>query len=149
MSPIPVIDLASFLNGDAADKHRVAWQMEETCRDSGFFCLASHGVSDELGCAMRVTAMALFSGDPETKVRVRQPRPDTIRGFIGYGSAALGVTPGAETPPDWKETFSIGPVDVDKAILISQRPLATTILPATCGRRSPSSKRSGRPIFAK
>jgi len=114
MSSIPVIDLASFRGGDAAEQRRVARQMDETCRDIGFFCVAGHDISDELASAMRTTAMALFRGDPETKAQVRQPSADTIRGFIGYGSAALGITRGVETPPDWKETFSIGPVDMDE-----------------------------------
>ena len=90
MSSIPVIDLATFRGGDAADQRRVARQMDETCRDIGFFCVAGHDISDELASAMRTTAMALFRGDPETKAQVRQPSADTIRGFIGYGSAALG-----------------------------------------------------------
>ena len=37
--------------------------------------------------------------------------PDRYRGFIAFGNEALAYSLDEESPPDLKESFSIGPVD--------------------------------------
>ena len=37
--------------------------------------------------------------------------PDRYRGYIALGNEALAYSLDEQTPPDYKESFSIGPVD--------------------------------------
>ena len=113
MSVVPVLDIAPFLAGGPAEKAAVARRMDEICRDIGFLCLSGHGVSDALFGEIYDVSKAFFRQDLSEKARVAQPSPDIVRGYIGVGAAALADTMGEETPPDWKESFSAGPVDVD------------------------------------
>lgn len=113
MSTIPVLDVAPFLNGTPGQKEAVARQLDEICRDIGFLCLIGHGVPDALFDQIYNVSKAFFRQDFSDKVRVAQPSPDIVRGYIGVGAAALADTMGEETPPDWKESFSAGPVDID------------------------------------
>jgi len=115
MSAVPEIDIAPFLAGDPADKARVARQLDTVCREVGFFCLTGHGVTDAQFDAIHDVSKAFFRLPLADKRRVAQPAPDVVRGYIAVGAAALGDTRGEATPPDWKESFSAGPVDVDRA----------------------------------
>ena len=115
MSGLPIIDLQPFLSGDPAAKRRVADEVDRVCRDRGFFCIAGHDVAEQAYDDIYRMAKAFFALSDREKRLVRQPAPDQIRGYIAYGAAGLGKTRGEETPPDWKESFSVGPVDVDPA----------------------------------
>lgn len=113
MSVVPVLDIAPFLDGGPAEKAAVARQLDEICRDVGFLCLTGHGVPDPLFGEIYDVSKAFFRQELSEKARVAQPSPDIVRGYIGVGAAALADTMGEDTPPDWKESFSAGPVDID------------------------------------
>ncbi len=113
MSVVPVLDIAAFLVGGADEKAAVAAKLDEICRDIGFLCLTGHGVPDRLFDEIYDVSKAFFRQDLSDKVRTAQPSRDVVRGYIGVGAAALADTMGEETPPDWKESFSAGPVDID------------------------------------
>ena len=55
-------------------------------------------------------SFAYFDRPLEEKLRLRMP-PDRYRGYISLGSEALAYSLDEESPPDFKESFSIGPVD--------------------------------------
>ena len=124
MSAVPELDIAPFLAGDAADKMRVARKLDDVCREVGFFCLTGHGVTEDQFSDIYAVSKAFFHLDLDQKRRVAQPAPDIVRGYIGVGEAALGETMGEDTPPDWKESFSAGPVDVDPSDAYYKGPLA-------------------------
>jgi len=124
MTAVPTLDIAPFLQGGPADKARVARQLDEVCSEVGFFCLAGHGVDEAQFAGIYEVSKAFFRLDPDEKQAVAQPAPDVIRGYIGVGAAALGDTMGEDTPPDWKESFSAGPVDVDRSDPYYAAPLA-------------------------
>ena len=113
MTLVPELDIAPFLAGSPTDKLLLANELDAVCRDSGFFCLTGHGVSDESFREIYDVSKEFFHLDVEEKQRVAQSAPDVIRGYIGVGAAALGGLQGEETPADWKESFSAGPVDLD------------------------------------
>jgi hypothetical protein len=46
------------------------------------------------------------------KRKVVRPRPEIIRGYGGMESEGLAYTQDEETPPDLKEVFDVGPMDV-------------------------------------
>ncbi|MEM9754455.1 MAG: 2-oxoglutarate and iron-dependent oxygenase domain-containing protein, partial [Pseudomonadota bacterium] len=113
MSIVPVLDIAPFLAGGADDKAAIARRLDRICRDVGFFCLSGHGVSEDLFAEIYDVSKDFFRRDLSEKALVAQPSPDIVRGYIGVGAAALADTMGEDTPPDWKESFSAGPVDTD------------------------------------
>lgn len=110
---IPVLDLSRFLHGDDCERRRVAKDTDAICRDVGFFAIAGHEVPESLINDMYRCSKAFFHQPEDRKHAVRQPASDVIRGHIGMGLAALGTTQGEETPPDLKESFSIGPLEFD------------------------------------
>jgi hypothetical protein len=48
------------------------------------------------------------------KAAVDQPAPDQVRGYSAVGGEGLSYSLGEPTPPDLKESLSIGPIDVDR-----------------------------------
>ena len=115
MSVVPEIDLRRFLDGDVEDRRAIARLTDETCREIGFLCVTGHKVPDDVQSGIYDRSKAFFRQEETTKQAVAQPGPDVIRGFIGQGRAALATTLGDATPPDIKETFSIGPEPDDPA----------------------------------
>ena len=113
MSAVPVIDIAPFLAGETTAKARIARELDKVCREVGFFCISGHGVPDEQFAEIYDVSKTFFRLNPEDKKMAAQPAPDIVRGYIGVGAAALADTMGEDSPPDWKESFSAGPVDVD------------------------------------
>ena len=109
MTVVPTVDLGRFVHGDAADRKEIAAETDRICADIGFLSIVGHGVSEEITQAVYESSRRFFRGPLDSKIKVAQPQPDVIRGYIGMGKAALGVTIGQATPPDLKETFSIGP----------------------------------------
>ena len=109
MTVVPTVDLGRFMHGDAADKKAVAAETDRICSDIGFLSIVGHGVPETVTDQIYDLSKQFFRGPDSAKIKVAQPKADVIRGYIGMGKAALGVTLGEDTPPDLKETFSIGP----------------------------------------
>ena len=107
---IPLIDISPFLHGSDAERRAVASAVNVACADIGFLLVSGHGVPGSLVDRMRSVSTAFFDRPLEEKLRFRMPS-DCYRGFIALGNEALAYTLGEETPPDFKESFSIGPVD--------------------------------------
>ncbi len=110
MNSIPVIDIGPFLNGTAKDQETVAREVDRACSSLGFLIISGHGVPDSLIEDMRSVSRAYFDRPLEEKLKLRMP-PDRYRGYISLGSEALSYSLDEESPPDFKESFSIGPTD--------------------------------------
>jgi isopenicillin N synthase-like dioxygenase len=110
MDSIPVVDIAPFAEGGARDREAVARQVDSACSSLGFLIISGHGVADRLIDDMRGVSLAYFDRPLEEKLKLRMP-PDRYRGYIALGSEALSYSLDQESPPDFKESFSIGPVD--------------------------------------
>jgi isopenicillin N synthase-like dioxygenase len=102
---IPVLDLSQ---SNAA----LAPRLGDAFREIGFVALAHHGVPTATIDALYRAANAFFDMPAVLKGQVARPRPDQNRGYIAYGEETLARLGGAETPPDHKEIFSIGPFDL-------------------------------------
>jgi len=109
---VPLIDVSPFLSGSAEGKRSVAEQVGQACRDIGFLVISGHGVPEELIDATRAVSAEFFALPKAEKVRSNRPADDQVRGYSAVGNEALAASLGAETPPDLKESFSIGPTDV-------------------------------------
>lgn len=106
---LPVIDLSRFLQGDAGERRAVARETDRICRDIGFLSVVGHGVPEAVTNRLYAVAKAFFHQDAARKLKVAQPSPDVVRGYIGLARGALAATRGEATPPDLKESYTIGP----------------------------------------
>jgi isopenicillin N synthase-like dioxygenase len=112
VSEVPVIDLASWFDG--TDRAGVAAQVDAALQDVGFFLVTGHGVAPAARAAVRDAARAFFALPAETK----QKYAVTVagRGWLPPGVEANGYAEGTETPPDLKESYSVGADEATAAL---------------------------------
>ncbi len=112
LTNVPVIDIAPFRGGTPEAKQRVADQVGDACRDIGFLVVTGHGVPDALIKETYDSAKAFFDLSEDQKARVERPAPDQVRGYSPLMGEGLSYSLDEVTPPDLKESLSIGPIDV-------------------------------------
>ena len=112
MSVVPVVDLTPAREGGLAGRRRVARAIDEACREIGFFAITGHGVPEPLVEDLRRVAHEFFARPMAEKLALRHPVPGTNRGYHPVGGEALSEANDAAAPPDLKEFFHVGPVDV-------------------------------------
>ncbi|HEY2871508.1 MAG TPA: 2-oxoglutarate and iron-dependent oxygenase domain-containing protein [Reyranella sp.] len=105
MPMIPILDLAQ-------SDGKLASQLDRAFREIGFASVVNHDVPATTIRSLYGAANAFFDLPAEAKRQVARPRPDQNRGYIGYGEETLARLGGRQTPPDYKEIFSIGPFDL-------------------------------------
>ena len=89
MTTIPVIDMSAFYNGDDNARAALARQVDETCRDVGFFTVAGHRVPPDLVTSLLQVAREFFALPLEEKLDVSHT--------AGHAAARLRAVQGA--PP--------------------------------------------------
>jgi isopenicillin N synthase-like dioxygenase len=99
---IPVIDL----HGDDAVRRITA-----ACEQVGFLVVTNHDVDRNVIDAAWSTATAFFDLDLVDKMTVAMPYPGFPYGYAPLSGERLAASMGGDTPPDLKETFSMGPID--------------------------------------
>jgi len=109
---VPVIDLTAARGGGRAERMRVAAAIDAACCDIGFFAIDGHGVAPSIVDDLRRAAHAFFAEPLATKQAARHPVAGTNRGYHAVGGEALSAAMEAPAPPDLKEFFHVGPVDV-------------------------------------
>ena len=107
---IPLIDIAPFLHGSAADKARTARELDDACREFGWLVIAGHGVPGALIGEMHAVSRAYFALPYWEKMKHKMPA-DRYRGYTPPGTESLAYSLDEERPPDLKEAYSMGPVD--------------------------------------
>ena len=112
MRIVPVIDLAVARAGAVPEWRRVARGIDAACREIGFFAIVGHGVPDGLVSDVRRLAHAFFELSPAEKLAARHPVEGMNRGYHAAGRETLAAANDAAAPPDLKEYFHVGPVDV-------------------------------------
>ncbi|QZY44634.1 isopenicillin N synthase family dioxygenase [Mycolicibacterium austroafricanum] len=105
MSVIATVDLSRWRAGGAA-ADAVAADVDEGLQRAGFILVSGHGVSASLARELRAAAREFFALPDEVKSGYSVPVGG--HGWIGPGAEANGYAEGTETPPDLKETFSLG-----------------------------------------
>lgn len=108
---IPVIDIAPFRSGAKEDRRRVAKLIGAACEDVGFFTIVGHGIPQDLIDRARASGKAFFDLSRAEKAKSIHPIAKTPRGYRAMGDEALSYSRNAETPPDLKEFYYIGPFD--------------------------------------
>jgi isopenicillin N synthase-like dioxygenase len=121
MAPrVPLLDLSAFHGPRRAAFART---VDAACRDIGFLVLAGHGVPADLIRRMHTVSAAFFRLPEATKRRF-QVVPGRIHGWTGPRQSYLADTlAGAQArAPDWKEGFSIGPVETPADLTPEEAP---------------------------
>ena len=109
---VPVIDIAPYTHGTAADKQAVARAVDQACRDIGFLIISGHGISPALLEKMRLVSRDFFDLPIPEKMRVAQPAKDVARGYVGIEGESVGRSRDATAiAGDLNESMMIGPVD--------------------------------------
>jgi isopenicillin N synthase-like dioxygenase len=112
MVDVPVVDLAGAHAGSAAERRRIARAIDEACQEIGFFAIVGHGVPDRLVDDLRRRAHEFFELPLAEKLAARHPVEGMNRGYHAAGRETLAAANDTAAPPDLKEYFHIGPVDV-------------------------------------
>jgi isopenicillin N synthase-like dioxygenase len=102
MSSLPVVDLAS-------NETALVREVDRICRETGFLAIVGHDVAPTLIEATWSTARSFFDLPLETKMRVGMPFAGYPYGYSPYAGEALAQSRGETSPPDLKESYSIGP----------------------------------------
>jgi isopenicillin N synthase-like dioxygenase len=108
---VPVIDIAALGGGDTAARSAVVRDIDHACREIGFFQVTGHGIDPALIEQMYTVSRDFFDQGAETKRSVKQPNPETIRGYCAVGEESFAYGDDVDTPPDLHEKFDVGPVD--------------------------------------
>ena len=106
---VPVLDLSAF---GGPERAAAAADLDRACREIGFLLIGGHGVNANLIARMHAVSAA-FVRWPDSEKRRVQVGPGGIHGWTGARQSYLAstMTAGEAPAPDWKEGFSIGPVD--------------------------------------
>jgi isopenicillin N synthase-like dioxygenase len=109
---VQVVDLRDYLAGTPAQWERVTRQVADTCSRTGFFLLRGHGLDPALLARIRAVSSTFF--DAPEPYKLAYHRPGTSRGYTPMGTESLGATGESvdAVPPDAKEAFAIGGMDV-------------------------------------
>lgn len=118
---IPLIDLAPWFDGDDSARAELAATVDAQLQRCGFLVVVNHGI-DPLVLAEARAACTDFFHQPEAEKAKLTPINDAYRGWIGGGKESNAATYGVDTPPDLKETFAYGTVDVRDESLRAEHP---------------------------
>ncbi len=102
--PIPVVNLADFLSGDASLKQQFVQQLGKAYEEVGFVAVKNHGIPDELSKRMYQQVQEFYSLPAEKKKKYEIPELAGQRGYTSFGKEhAKG-----SDAPDLKEFYQHG-----------------------------------------
>lgn len=120
MREFPVVDISKFTKQAAfgaspagatsSERQAVARRVDEVCRQTGFLAVVGHGVAEEIISGAWNAARGFFDLPTDKKLEAKMPYVGYPYGYSPWQAEALAKSLGEETPPDLKESFSIGPL---------------------------------------
>ena len=110
---IPVIDIGGFLNGNDDQKQQIAELVDRTNRDVGFLLITGHGIDRSFIDGMFEVSRRFFEGPLDAKLAVKAPEGEQ-QGYHGLGLSGLAAKEGKEAPPDIREYFMVGRLELDE-----------------------------------
>ena len=108
---VPVIDIAPFVNEDAAAKSRVAAAVNRACENIGFFVITGHGIDSEACEQVFACARLFFALPVEEKLKVLKPEGHTSSAYHAFATEAYANKHLIRTPVDLRESFGMGRPD--------------------------------------
>ncbi|TBU84438.1 2-oxoglutarate and iron-dependent oxygenase domain-containing protein [Phytopseudomonas dryadis] len=104
MNTLPIIDIAPLYSADESAWPAVAMQIDQACREWGFFYIVGHPIGAERIDALLQAARTFFALPSAEKLKIDITRSSHHR---GYGAIATEQLDPA-SPSDLKETFDMG-----------------------------------------
>lgn len=101
---IPVVDMAAWHHGSAAERDAIIQTIGDALADIGFFAVENHGVDSALITRAYDTTLRFFELPQETKERWYIPGGAGQRGYTGYGREHAKDS----QAPDLKEFWHVG-----------------------------------------
>jgi isopenicillin N synthase-like dioxygenase len=111
MQEFAVIDISSFARSLLNEKQALARRVDQVCRRTGFLAIVGHGIPGAVITAAWNAARGFFDLPLEEKLKVQMPYVGYPYGYAPLQTEALALSLGNETPPDLKESLSIGPLE--------------------------------------
>ncbi|KAJ3180614.1 hypothetical protein HDU85_004018 [Gaertneriomyces sp. JEL0708] len=102
-TPIPVVDFGEFDDTASEKSRRVAGEVMQAAKETGFFYLVNHGMPMEVTDNMFALARRFFATTPEHK-RKHVYDPTTNTGWLGIASEKLDPRAGEV---EWKEAVNM------------------------------------------
>lgn len=102
---IATIDISRWHAG-GAEADAVAAELDQGLQRAGFILVKGHGIDPKLAAEVRAAAREFFSLPDEIKRQYSVPVGG--HGWIAPGAEANAYAEGTETPPDLKESYSLG-----------------------------------------
>ncbi len=96
---------------DLAEPDDVIARIARACERSGFLVVTNHGVDQHVIDSAWAAATRFFDLAVADKMSVAMPYPGYPYGYAPLQGERLAASLGTDTPPDLKETFSMGPID--------------------------------------
>jgi isopenicillin N synthase-like dioxygenase len=118
MSPaqFPIFDLGKFETARAAERQKLAQEVDAICRGAGFLAIVNHGVAPDVIDGVWTKAQAFFDLPAPIKQQAKAPYKGYPYGYLGPESEALAQSRNIDTPPDLKESFNGGPLSVPEGM---------------------------------
>jgi isopenicillin N synthase-like dioxygenase len=110
MTTFPIIDLSGWWQGTPVGRRHVAAAVDRALRDVGFLLLADHRIPPHLAETARRAGRDFFALPAAVKAAYAVDAT-AYRGWSGPGTQSNAAAYGIDTPPDLKETLSVGPFD--------------------------------------
>tara|TARA_R110002096_G_scaffold426421_1_gene636136 strand:- start:25930 stop:26916 length:987 start_codon:yes stop_codon:yes gene_type:complete len=106
---LPIVDLGAFLSGAEDERQEIAARVDDVCQNIGFLIIENHGMPQDIKQGAWKAAKTFFDQPLAEKMKAYPDEQGSPRGYLPIEGETLGKTLGVETPPDRKETFSVGP----------------------------------------
>ncbi len=117
---IPLINIASLYSGTEAEQLSVAKAIDTACKESGFFYIQGHPISQARISEMRALSEAFFALSEAEKLAIDITRSNNHRGYGRMMAEQLDP----EHPGDIKETFDMAlNLPTDHPLIGPDRPL--------------------------
>jgi len=120
---IPIIDISPLYNTDQQDWQGVAQQIDQACRNSGFFYVVGHAITTERIQALEAMYQRFFALPMAEKLKIDITKTTHHRGYGSIGTEQLDPS----KPADFKETFDMGRnLAADHVDVMANKPLHGT-----------------------
>ncbi len=121
--PIPVVDLADFLQGSPEKKSSFVHALGKAYEEVGFVAVKNHGIPDELITSLYKYVQQFFALPADEKKKYEIPGLAGQRGYTSFGKEhAKG-----SDAPDLKEFFQFGQTVEDNDPVQSEYPANVTV----------------------
>jgi isopenicillin N synthase-like dioxygenase len=102
---LPIIDVSGLRSAELSERARVAAELGDACRETGFFYVVNHGIPEAARDVIFAAAQAFFSLPVATKEAYSIKRSRHNRGYVALEGERLDQ--GAALS-DYKEAFNVG-----------------------------------------